>query len=628
MNAQLKEELDVNKRSFKKQRAKQIIWATQVICFLLLLIHFNSANESYVEVILIVGLLINFLALSQHQRNNIELAIFILLWNLSLIATLLVWFNHGLFDTALFAYPGILIYAALLANRRLFIVIMGFLMLSVLSLGLVNLLGWYVSTPTSFLVNQVIDIGAIMLLIGFSTRLLSADLIKVSQQLLRENNAVKKSQAEIAHLAHHDFLTGLPNRILSRDRFEHAIAHLGREQSHVAVLFVDLDHFKPVNDLFGHDVGDLLLKEVASRIHHTIREQDTICRFGGDEFLIILESFDNQLFVSEIAKKLLTRLCQPFYLINHKVEISASIGIAMAPTDSCDFEDICKKADMAMYTAKDQGRNNFSFYDDKLNQQVLSKNVLVNELRNAIVDKTLMVYFQPKINLRTNQVIGAEALLRWQKKDGSIVPPAVFIPLAEEHGMILEIGRRVLKEACQQCYYWHQQGFAALSVSVNLSIHQFKKGNLKQDILTALADSKLSAQFLELEITEPLLMQGDEKTMKQIHQLKLLGVKFIVDEFGLGSSNLRDLHNCQLAQLKIDRSFIERFMNNEQDKVIVKTVINMAKELNIITVCIGVNDSYTKDCLILLGCQYGQGFYWSKALPSEDFLHYMLQPHG
>jgi diguanylate cyclase (GGDEF)-like protein/PAS domain S-box-containing protein len=431
------------------------------------------------------------------------------------------------------------------------------------------------------------------------------------------------SEKKIRKLAHHDILTGLPNRVMAQSRFEHSMQSAQRKGTLVCIMFLDLDEFKNINDSLGHSAGDTYLIEISNRLTRIVRKSDTICRQGGDEFLIILDSITDEEQLLGVAEKVLEQIKAPYSISGVDVSISVSIGIAIAPGDGDDFETLCRHADMAMYQAKQAGRNSYHFFDHQLELKAESKLRKLSDLRLAIHRKQLEIHYQPKIDLNTNQLIGAEALIRWNHPKRGLILPEEFIPLAESSGLIIELGHWILEQACKQCQLWQQQGLRDLSVAVNVSAMQFKRDDFFQVIKESLRTSKLAANSLELEITESLLVADSQKRSKLFSQLNDLGVRISIDDFGTGYSNLGYLKKFQIDSLKIDRSFVANINSTQQDLAIVEAILQMAKSLQLNVVAEGVEERAVADKLSEMSCRFAQGFYWSKPLPNDDFVAFV-----
>ena len=433
---------------------------------------------------------------------------------------------------------------------------------------------------------------------------------------------IRRGEEQIKYQAHHDALTGLPNRVLFDDRLEQAMAHADRKGQRLALLFLDLDRFKQINDSLGHQVGDLMLQEVARRIKGCLRETDTVALLGGDEFTVIVPDVGGIEGTMEAARRILASLEAPFVLRGHELFTTASLGITLYPDDARDRESLLKNADLAMYRAKDQGRNNYQLFTPDLNALVMRRLDLESRLRRALENHELRVHYQPKISLASGLVIGTEALVRWQRGE-TLVGPMEFIPLAEDNGLILPIGEYVLEAACRQTAQWHREGLGGLSVAVNISARQFQQQDLVALVRQALRKSGLEPGFLELEITESTVMTDVQKAISILKVLSGLGVKISLDDFGTGYSSLFYLRQFPISSLKIDKSFIDDIPHKEDDVAIAQAVISLARSLGLQVVAEGVETQAQLDFLREHDCDVIQGFYFSRPLPPQrlpDFL--------
>jgi len=436
----------------------------------------------------------------------------------------------------------------------------------------------------------------------------------------------KRAEDEVQRLAYFDILTNLPNRALLLDRLEQALAQSTRHGEQVGILFLDIDQFKGINDTLGHSMGDDLLKIIAERLSSCIRKSDTVARVGGDEFVIILNYMANEQDASTTAEKILKVLAAPIYLNGQEIFSTASIGIAIYPADGGDCDTLLKNADTAMYQAKDSGRNTYQFYTSDMNAQALERMLLQNDLRRALDRGEFSLHYQAQINAQNGQLIGMEALLRWAHPTLGAIPPSKFIPFAEETGMILPIGRWVLETACRQNKVWQDMGLPSLRVAVNLSGRQFKIGNLAQMVAEVLQQSQLAAEFLELELTESILMESAEDTVRLLRDLKKMGVQLAIDDFGTGYSSLNYLKHFPIDRLKIDRSFVRDILKDPDDAAIAEAVIVLAHSLKIKVLAEGVETKEQLDFLLARHCDEMQGYYFSHPLCVDDFTA-LLQGH-
>ncbi len=435
--------------------------------------------------------------------------------------------------------------------------------------------------------------------------------------------AQKEAEARIRHMAHYDALTNLPNRTLFIDRLQQELVRAHRTKQMVAVLFLDLDRFKIINDTMGHAFGDTLLKALAERLRNGIRESDTVSRRGGDEFTFTIPDLSDPQDVAPLAQKIIEAVSPPFQIENHEINVTCSVGIAVYPFDASNAEDLIKKADIAMYHAKEQGRNNFKFYREEINANSMERMKLGNSLQRALNNGELLVYYQPQIDLNTGKIIGMEALARWQHPDLGMISPSKFIPIAEEFGQISLIGEWVLTTACAQTRRWQNAGFSTLRVTVNLSARQFEQKDFSKTVFTALEKTKLDPHYLELEITEGSILQNVEAVVAVLEELKALGIRFSIDDFGTKYSSLSYLRRIPFNTLKIDRSFLENVTTNPDDAAIISAIITIADRLKISVVAEGVENNDQVTLLHELRCDKIQGYVHSPPLSVNDMEKYL-----
>ncbi|MCF6251672.1 MAG: EAL domain-containing protein [Methylococcaceae bacterium] len=429
----------------------------------------------------------------------------------------------------------------------------------------------------------------------------------------------KEAEKRLIHLANHDKLTGLPNRDLFLDRLNIAVLEAKRHQQQIAVLFIDLDHFKYINDTFGHAQGDQVLQKVASRLKTGLRENDSLARMGGDEFTVILQDFDNHYDVEITANRIISTLDQPIFINQQEVYISSSIGISFFPEDGLSADVLMKRADTAMYSAKNNGRKQFHFFQSAMEGYSSQRLETERLLRRALENNEFLLHYQPQFDLSSGKLIGAEALLRWQRSDSSLVPPNKFIPLAEENGMILPIGEWVLKEVCKQAHSWQQGGWHSFRIAANLSARQFSQAGLSSRISNILSDSDLDPKYLELELTETAAMQNVESTLQTLITLKQTGISISIDDFGTGYSSLSYLKQFPIDRLKIDRSFIADIAHDPNDAAIVVATISLANCMGLRVLAEGVETEEQLSFLKMHGCHEAQGFLLGRPVPAEQF---------
>ncbi|MCP3867719.1 MAG: EAL domain-containing protein [Gammaproteobacteria bacterium] len=435
---------------------------------------------------------------------------------------------------------------------------------------------------------------------------------RLAEQKLREN------EARMNYLAYHDALTDLPNRLLFQDRLQHSMFKARRSNQQLAILFLDLDRFKTVNDSLGHDVGDKLLQKVAIRLQDCMRHSDTVARLGGDEFVVILEHFKELKEVILVARKIINMLSVPTTIKDQELSFTTSIGISLFPSDSEDVEGLMKCADMAMYRAKERGRNNYQFYTSEMSKAAIRLLMLEGEMRRAMIHNELVVYYQPQFELVTQRLIGVEALVRWEHPQRGIILPADFIPLAEETGLIVPIGEWVMRTACAQNKAWQKAGYSPFRVAVNLSGRQFAQKNIVRTVDQVLSETKLDAKYLELELTETVIMHDADAAIAALEELSRMEVTIAIDDFGTGYSSLSYLQRFPINRLKIDKSFVRDCILNENDATIITSIIALAHGMGFEVIAEGVE---TEDQLYFLSQQHSdgvQGFLYSHALNTRN----------
>ncbi len=433
----------------------------------------------------------------------------------------------------------------------------------------------------------------------------------------------KRSEERIRYLASHDSLTDLPNRIMFSEILNLAIQHARRYHREFAVLFVDLDRFKIINDSLGHEAGDSLLREVGIRLRHALRASDTIARLGGDEFAVLAQEISTAEQALAVARKVLNAVSQPLTIVGQECRITASIGISFYPGDAQDESSMMKNADIAMYRAKEEGKNRVQLYSENIKETTLERMALENSMRRALERNEFVLHYQAKLNLQSRQISGAEALLRWHHPDLGLIMPNRFIPLAEETGLIVMIGKWVLKTACEQNMAWQRLGLPSICMAVNLSARQFGDEFLLEDITNTLQTTGMPPELLELELTESMVMQNPERAVKTLKALKSLGVRLAIDDFGIGYSSLATIKQFPFDILKVDRSFIRNLPQNVEDKAITEAILTMGKTLSLTVVAEGVETAEQEAYLRERNCNETQGYYFSKPIAADAFVKFI-----
>jgi len=434
------------------------------------------------------------------------------------------------------------------------------------------------------------------------------------------NISVEKEHEEIIHFqAYHDALTGLANRQLFMDRLEHSLTLARRDDSMTAVLFLDLDNFKRVNDTEGHKGGDELLIKMVERINHRLREQDTLARIGGDEFVILVELVKSKNNIENLCDALLETISKEFIINGRPQYVSSSIGIALYPQDGITPDSLLSNADMAMYDAKNNGKNAYRFYHRKLEAHAREQMDIERELRKAINNQELEIYLQPKIGLDCNQILGAEVLMRWFTASGESVPPDLFIPIAESTGLIKKIGEFAISSAISLLEQWQKENITPLKLAVNLSIIEFQDEHFIDYIIESISNSTISGNQLIIELTESIFMENKEKMSKTMHKLKHYGVAFALDDFGKGYSSFSYLQLLPIDYLKIDKSFLQNVITDEQSAAIAKCIIDIGHNLDLAIIAEGIEDQETLDYVSKAQCEMAQGFFMYRPMPSDSF---------
>lgn len=437
--------------------------------------------------------------------------------------------------------------------------------------------------------------------------------------VIEDVSQIKEDQVKIEQLAYVDSLTGLANRVLLRDRLEQALKTIQRNNKKAALLYLDLDQFKRINDSLGHDVGDAVLMLVAERLRQNVRHQDTVARMGGDEFVVLLTDVDGMAGASAVARKILDSLAQPSRLLRHEIIVTPSIGITIAPDDSLNADILLKNADLAMYRAKALGRNNYQFFTEEMNARVLNHLMIENELRQAIAHDELLLYYQPQVSIKTGELIGVESLVRWQHPSKGLIGPDEFIEVAEETGLVIQLGEWVLRNACRQWRALEGKSKKPLKLAVNLSARQFKDPYLLEMIQNIMDKSDFKPIHLELEITETILMEHLDHALKVLERIKALGISISIDDFGTGYSSLNYLKRFPIDSLKIDKAFISDIPNDKDDMAISSAVIAMAHKLKLKVVAEGIETEAQLAFLKANNCDVGQGYLMGKPMLVEDF---------
>jgi len=553
------------------------------------------------------------------EKDRLDWAANVLIGVLFVTILVLMLSGAGLRDLSIFGLPGLIIFSTMIGRLRLTYTLIILIVLICLAMGLAYSLN-HLSIPqldASF--ETGFSLAMIFAATGYAILTLHKDLVDAGQVILADSELLKTSQKHIEYIAHHDALTHLPNRLLAKDRFEHALLKSKRDKLQLAMLYLDLDDFKLINDSLGHAAGDTLLIQVAERLRQHTRKSDTLCHIGGDEFLIIAEGLADISSISSLASTVISALAKEHQLAGSKVYCPASIGIALAPADADSFEDIMQTADLAMYQAKDLGRNTFCFFNSEQQQKLQYRLDLTAQMRTAIENNEFTLLYQPKIDLQSETIVGAEALLRWQNGHFGAIGPEQFIPLAEKNGLIGEIGRWVLATACHDTRAFLDT-LPSFHISINVSVAQFKNTDLSAEIGELLARYQLKPSVIDIEITESILADQVGDIRNNLAGLRRLGVSLSIDDFGTGYSNLGYLKHFDVQTLKIDRSFIQDLTHSEYNQTIVRAILQICKGLDLKAVAEGVEDKQTLEILKAWQCETAQGYYWAKPLAKSALM--------
>jgi diguanylate cyclase (GGDEF)-like protein len=446
----------------------------------------------------------------------------------------------------------------------------------------------------------------------------------IQKDLEKSLRILDEQRQQLEYQANHDALTGLPNRILFMDRLENSIRLAQRYKKQVAVLFVDLDNFKEINDSFGHDIGDEILVEVSHRLKSKMRKSDTLSRLGGDEFCIILNDINNSDDVSNVILNAMNSMKESFNIKGHSVYVGMSIGVSMYPNDGDTSATLLKNADAAMYKAKHDGRNTYCFYDEEMTQKAYNRVFLETSLREAINNDEFLVYYQPQMNAKENKLVGMEALVRWESPTLGLVQPYKFIPLAEETGMIVSLDRIVIKKAIKQFLEWHKEGLNPGKLSINLSVKQIEETDFINFLKELIEEHKRFVQnYIEFEVTESQIMKNPDRSISTLKQIRELGISIAIDDFGTGYSSLAYLKRLPISKLKIDKSFIDNIETDSEDIAISKTIISLCKSLNLKVIAEGVETERQKNILVENGCDFIQGYLYSRPIPASEMTQFL-----
>lgn len=612
--------------TFHQQRLRQMLLV--LLLAFTILAGMNLYRMRWINFSADIALFLLFgLALWWCERGKLARAVATTLTTLLLGLGWLALLSQGLYDEAPMSIPVLLVFAGLFSSGRTLVVMTAGGVAILVGLYALHETGMHLSIAQPVGPQRLVIMVMVTLVAGYFVWELSKELRHTLSRLQAEKQALLDAQVQVETLVQRDALTGLPSRALAMDRLEHLLGLARLDGGMVAVLFLDLDNFKTINDSLGHFSGDDLLRQVGKRVSECVRESDTVARISGDEFLILLGELENEDAIVEVVAKVTHTLRRSFEVAGIDILVTASLGIAVAPRDGDSPDVLLRNADTAMYKAKEWGRNTFCFFDNSMNESAVEQLQIAANLRTAMANGELQLYYQPQWDLKTERICGAEALLRWRHPERGFIPPDMFIAIAERSGLIHELGTWVLRKACVEARAWKQQGLNGLLMAVNVSPLQFRRGDIEQDVMRALEFSGLDASALELELTESVLMADTQHLQEILQRLSARGVKIAIDDFGTGYSNLGYLRRFAVHRLKIDQSFVRTMCQDKHDEGLVRAVIEMAHHLDLEVVAEGVEDAQALAKLQAFGCEFGQGYHWSPALPAEAFVAY-VRAHG
>ncbi|MFQ3322399.1 MAG: diguanylate cyclase (GGDEF)-like protein [Pseudomonadales bacterium] len=564
-------------------RAKRLLQVYVLIEITLILIAISRiAVEKYLFSAIITAIFISLLALFPLiKKGKIDVAANILCSCTLLFCLGVLWAYDGLREEAAIAIPSILMFSVILGSQHLYKILGLITIINALAIGYANSTGIYVNVVAPSSLDAAVTISVMVTLLGVAAWFLAQDLRSVSTTLFAENNVLLGSQQEIEHLVYHDTLTGLYNRAASNKLFDDAVSARKENNLPVYMMYIDLDNFKSINDSFGENFGDKYLTEIANRLQSMVSENDFLCRMGGDEFVLMFNSLEDDSGIDFTANEIQELIKNPFFQDGQIVSSTTSIGIATYPKDGDNFDTIMKNADMAMYYAKEQGKDTFHLYDSEVNKEIFDTLSLISDMRTALKEKQFHLVFQPKILLENNTVVGAEALLRWIHPTHGFIGPDIFIPIAEKSGLIIDIGKWVIEQSCIACGKWSNAGYPDVSVAINMSIIQFNENGIVDQIKNSISSSGVKPNNIELEVTESLLLDDTTVLRDTLDEIKQMGIQISIDDFGTGYSNLGYLKKMDVNTLKIDRSFIQYMEEEPHNKNIVKAIIQISKSLEL-----------------------------------------------
>lgn len=594
-----------------------------IFCTLLLFLFSELTLTEFnnIETALLISLSILALLYLWINEDTVQIVNGLVLWGSCVLIFTISWENFGIYDSALTAYPCIMLLAIIMGSKMLFIPIILVIFLQLFLLFIAHKYG--IINPSEELIfsheMKFIDLCIIFLLFCaiayFFIQNVEKKLAKTNFEKAQYIKKLQKSQK----LLHQDPLTKLPNEHICYSEIEPFIAEAKAKQSILSFMVLDIINLRQINNSFGHSIGDLLLIQIANRLTTLLQENEFLYRLNGNEFVLAKAGTDTKE-LDIFKERVLQAIISEFTIAEYDITALCSIGIAIAPFNGDCIDTLRTNAHLALQQGKDKHKNNAQYFKPEMKTQIDSKYLYISSIKEAIINQDFQVYYQPKFNLQTNKIIGVEALIRWHHETKGWIPPDQFIPIAEETGLIVDITKLVIQQACHDCATWHKLGYSDISVAINLSAVDFKRGNLPQLIFKTLNKTGLSPHMLELEITESTIFDDISHIQSQIRQLQQKGISFAIDDFGTGYSNLGYLNKFNVSVLKIDQTFVKKVATANHEQHIINAIIMMSKSLQIVNVAEGIEDEETALWLKGAGCQIGQGYFWAKPLPLADFL--------
>ncbi|MCC2604263.1 putative bifunctional diguanylate cyclase/phosphodiesterase [Planctobacterium marinum] len=605
-----------------KSRISRVVAVNNVFIMLFLFVAVSGLVQSdgawVIECVLIICFLMALTWFLNTDTSNIVAGM--MLWTVAIFALSKAFYFDGLYDSSLVLYPFVVIFAVFLGGKVLVVPLVLFMVASYYAIAYavaVNIIENKVISQYSIWAKAN-DMAAMLVLYGLGIFIISnfikSLVIKLSEETKYNETVRKDSERRILY----DDLTGLPNSEKCKQDISVGVKNLSNKGSIQGFVILHINNFNWINSTLGHDFGDQILIKLAKRLRKLENNKTNVYRTSGTEFTLTTRVPDFEA-LNEFCHQTIRTTILPLFLAGYDHEMTCSLGVTAAPFDGDSFAELRRKANFAVYRAKLDEPNSYQFYESGMEKDILHRLNMVQDLKSALENREFELYYQPKVDLQSNTIVGAEALIRWHK-NGAIIPPNTFIPVAEESGLIVEIGKWVIETACEQCSEWHQLGFKGMTVAVNISSVQFKRGNLPNHVFRALQRFKLDPSMLELEITESLFIGNTDHIQQQIYSMVDKGVNFAIDDFGTGYSNLNYLSNFNASTLKIDMSFVRNMLTNLQQQHIVNAIIQMSRTMNLENVAEGVESAEIAAELKSLGCVYGQGYYWSPPLPAKDFV--------